>query len=46
MRHRVSSTLQKENVNLKVVTILDPVTGWFEISKCDEKRERYIANIV
>ena len=29
---------QKENLNLKNVTMIDPGTGWFEITQYDNKR--------
>ena len=29
---------KKENFNLKAVTVIDPVTGWFKITQYDDKR--------
>ena len=29
---------QKENLNLKIVTMIDPVTGWLKIMQYDYKR--------
>ena len=29
---------KKEKIHLKSVTIVDPVTGWFEIAQYDDKR--------
>ena len=38
--------LKKEKLNLKAVTIVDPVIGWFEITQNDDKRAISIANLV
>ena len=32
---------KKENLHLKSVTMIDPVTGWFEVLRYDDKR-RYL----
>ena len=37
---------QKENINLKAVTIIYPVTGWFEVTQYNEKRVMEIAILV
>ena len=37
---------KKENFNQKGVAMIDPVTGWFEITQYDDKRAIYIANLV
>ena len=37
---------QKENLNLKTVTMIDPGTGWFEITQYDNKRATSITNLV
>ena len=37
---------KKENLIQKVVTMIYPVTGWFEISQYDDKRATSIANLV
>ena len=37
---------KKENLDLKVVTMIDPVTGWFEIAQYDDKNAISIANLV
>ena len=36
----------KENVHLKVITMIDPVTGWFEITQYNDKRSISISNLV
>ena len=36
----------KENLRIKAVTIIDPVTGWFEITQYNDKRVIYISNLV
>ena len=37
----------KEDIlNIKVVTMIDPVTGWFEITQYDNKIAISIANLV
>ena len=37
---------KKENLHLKAVAVIDPVTGWFEIVQYDDKRAITIANLV
>ena len=37
---------QKENLHMKYVTIIYPVTGWFEIAQYNGEREISIANLV
>ena len=37
---------KKENLHLKAVTIIDPVTGWFEIVGYDDKKVITIAKLV
>ena len=37
---------QKENLNLKDVTMIDPITGCFDITQYDNKRTISIANLV
>ena len=37
---------RKENLHLKAVTMIDPVTGWFEVVRCDDKRAITMANLV
>ena len=37
---------KKENLNLRSVTMIDPVTGWFKIIQYDDKRAIVIINIV
>ena len=37
---------QKENINLKSVTVIDSVTGWVEITQYHDKREIKIINLV
>ena len=36
----------KQNLILKFVTIIDPVTGWFEVVQYGDKRAINIANLV
>ena len=38
--------LHKEKLNLKAVTMIDPVTGWFKIMQYDDKRAISITNLV
>ena len=37
---------KRENLNIKSVTMIDPVTGWFEVVQYDDKRGITIANLV
>ena len=37
---------KKENLHLKSVTMINPVTGWFEIAQYEDKIEISIANLV
>ena len=37
---------KEENLNIKAVTVINPVTGWFEIIQYDDKREINVANLV
>ena len=37
---------KKEKLHLKAVTMIDPVTGWFEIVRYDDKRAITTANFV
>ena len=37
---------KKYNLHLKVVTIIGPVIGWFEITQYDDKREIFITILV
>ena len=36
----------KENLNLKAATMIDPVTGWFEITEYNDMRTISTANLV
>ena len=36
----------KETLILKSVTMIDPVTGWFEVTQYRDKKEMTIANLV
>ena len=36
----------KETLILKSVTIIDPVTGWFEVTQYNDKKVTTIANLV
>ena len=42
----IRTKVKKENLNLKAVTIIDPVTGWFKILQYDDKIAITIANLV
>ena len=42
MRRKV----QKESLNLKAVTMIDPVTGWSKITQYNDKRVISITNLV
>ena len=37
---------KKEDLYLKAVTVIDPVTGWFEITQYNDKRSISIVNLV
>ena len=37
---------KKGNLNLKVVTMIDPITVWFEVVRYDDKRAITTANLV
>ena len=37
---------QKENLNLKAVTMIDPVTWWSEVTQYNDKRAMPISNLV
>ena len=37
---------QTESLNLKSITVINPVTGWFEIMQYDDKNEIKIADLV
>ena len=37
---------QKENLHIKAVTMINPVTGWFEITQYNDKGSIYIENLV
>ena len=36
----------KENLDLKSVTMIDPITGWFKITQYDDKHKISIVNLV
>ena len=38
--------VQKESFCLKSVTVINPITGWFEIAQYEDKRAISIANLV
>ena len=38
--------VNKEFLNIKAVTTIDPVTGWFKITQYDDKISISIANLV
>ena len=42
----ISTKGRVENLNIKDATMINPVTGWFEILKYDCKREITISNLV
>ena len=37
---------EKENLNLKAVTVIDPVTGWSKITQYVDKNAISISNLV
>ena len=37
---------RERDYNLKAVTMMDPVTGWFEITKYNDKKSMKISNLV
>ena len=37
---------KKEKLHIKSVTVIDPVTGWFEIVQYDDKRAKTIAKLI
>ena len=37
---------KKKNLHPKSITMIDPVTGWFEIAQYDDKIDIFIANLV
>ena len=37
---------QKENLNLKAVTMIYPVTGWSQVTQYSDKRAMWIAKLV
>ena len=36
--HIMRGKLQKETLDIKAITMIDPVTGWFEITQYNNKR--------
>ena len=44
LRHK--EKVQGETLHLESLTMINPVTVWFEISQYDDKKERYIAKLV
>ena len=38
--------VKKDNLQLTAVTMINPVTGWFEIAQYKDKRAISIANLV
>ena len=42
----VCRKLKKEHLNLKSITMIDPVTGWFKIMEYNNKHTIKIANLV
>ena len=37
---------KKSKLHIKAVTMINPVTGWFEIAQYDDKKAISIANLV
>ena len=37
---------KKENLHLKAITMINPVTGWFEIAQYDDSKAISITNLV
>ena len=46
MSYLIQINKQKENLNLKAVTMIDPVTGWSEVTHYNDKREVSMAKLV
>ena len=46
MSYLIQRNKQKENLNIKSVTMIDPVTGWFEVTQYNDKRVMSIDNLV
>ena len=44
IHHKVK--VQEKNLHLKDVTMIDPVTGWFEVAQYDNKKAINIVNLV
>ena len=38
--------VKKENLHLKSVTMIDPVTGWYEIAQYEDKIAMSVADLV
>ena len=36
---------RKETLNIKSVKMIEPVTGWFEITQCSKKKDTKITNL-
>ena len=46
MSYLIQRNKQKEYINLKAVTIIDHITGWFEVTQYNDKRAMEISNLV
>ena len=46
MSYLIQRNIQKEDINLKAITIIDPVTVWFEVTQYNDKRVMSIDNLV
>ena len=44
--YAIRRKVKKENLHIKTVTMIDPVTGWFEIAQYDDKIAASIATLV
>ena len=44
--YAIRRKVKKENLHIKTVTMIDPVTGWFEIAQYDDKIATSIATLV
>ena len=46
MSYLIQRKKQKENLNIKAVTMIDPVIEWSEVTQYNDKRAMEIANLV
>ena len=44
--YKIRSRVNKDGLLIKSVTVVDPITGWFEISQYKDKQAIIIVNLV